>query len=163
MQRNFGTMVVVGSVVVGLFVAQATAGGPDWCGSGYHRLFGPHSLHSPQRSLMTRLWFALALSPWLASAHAQSASPSPGFTYADPMANSSAVLIDGASGSAGLPSFATSSVAVIAASSSYRGVVRAEAEDLMSGDRRLVGEAEYVMVALDEGGQPSPARPLSQD
>ena len=43
---------------------------------------------------MTRLWFALALSPWLASAHAQSASPSPGFTYADPMANSSAVLID---------------------------------------------------------------------
>ncbi|GGE36140.1 acyl-CoA thioesterase [Marinicauda pacifica] len=38
--------------------------------------------------------------------------------------------------------------------------VRAEAEDLMSGERRLVGEATYVMVALDENGRPTPARRL---
>ncbi|MFS2317610.1 acyl-CoA thioesterase [Maricaulis sp. D1M11] len=34
--------------------------------------------------------------------------------------------------------------------------VRAEAEDLMSGDRRLVGEGRYVMVALDQQGTPTP-------
>lgn len=38
--------------------------------------------------------------------------------------------------------------------------VRAEAEDLMSGERRLVGEASYVMVALDEKGRPTPAAPM---
>lgn len=43
---------------------------------------------------------------------------------------------------------------------SIRVWVRAEAEDLMTGDRRLVGEGEYVMVALDEAGAPTPARPL---
>jgi acyl-CoA hydrolase len=40
--------------------------------------------------------------------------------------------------------------------SSMRVAVRAEAEDLMSGDRRLVGEAEYVMVALDASARPTP-------
>lgn len=39
--------------------------------------------------------------------------------------------------------------------------VRAEAENLMNGDRRLVGEASYVMVALDGEGRPTPARPLT--
>ena len=43
---------------------------------------------------------------------------------------------------------------------SMQVAVRAEAEDLMSGDRRLVGEASYVMVALDGDGQPTPASPL---
>jgi acyl-CoA hydrolase len=38
--------------------------------------------------------------------------------------------------------------------------VRAEAEDLMTGDRRLVGEADYVMVAIDKNGKPTPAKPL---
>ncbi|WP_022697799.1 acyl-CoA thioesterase [Euryhalocaulis caribicus] len=38
--------------------------------------------------------------------------------------------------------------------------VRAEAENLMTGDRRLCGEAEYVMVALDEAGKPTPVPPL---
>lgn len=44
---------------------------------------------------------------------------------------------------------------------SIRVGVRAEAEDLMSGDRRLVGEGEYVMVALDEAGKPARARALT--
>ena len=44
---------------------------------------------------------------------------------------------------------------------SMRVSVRAEAEDLMSGERRLVGEASYVMVALDEKGRPTPAAPLT--
>ncbi|MDG2045424.1 MAG: acyl-CoA thioesterase [Maricaulis sp.] len=39
--------------------------------------------------------------------------------------------------------------------------VRAEAEDLMSGDRRLVGEADYVMVAIDEAGKPTRAKALT--
>ena len=43
---------------------------------------------------MIRLCFALALSPWLAPGSTQSATPSPGFTYADPMPDSSAMLID---------------------------------------------------------------------
>ncbi|MHA6288617.1 acyl-CoA thioesterase [Maricaulis sp. CAU 1757] len=43
---------------------------------------------------------------------------------------------------------------------SMQVAVRAEAEDLMSGERRLVGEAAYVMVALDEKGKPTPAKPL---
>ena len=43
---------------------------------------------------------------------------------------------------------------------SMRIAVRAEAEDLMSGDRRLVGEASYVMVALDDQGRPTPAAPM---
>jgi acyl-CoA hydrolase len=43
---------------------------------------------------------------------------------------------------------------------SMRVTVRAEAEDLMSGDRRLVGEASYVMVALDGEGRPTPAAPM---
>lgn len=43
---------------------------------------------------------------------------------------------------------------------SMRVAVRAEAEDLMSGERRLVGEGEYVMVALDKSGAPTPAKPL---
>ncbi|MEA1942898.1 MAG: hotdog domain-containing protein [Pseudomonadota bacterium] len=43
---------------------------------------------------------------------------------------------------------------------SMRVTVRAEAEDLMSGDRRLVGEASYVMVALDGAGRPTPATPM---
>ena len=43
---------------------------------------------------------------------------------------------------------------------SMRVAVRADAENLMSGERRLVGEAEYVMVALDEAGRPTPAKPL---
>ncbi|WP_339745224.1 hotdog domain-containing protein [uncultured Maricaulis sp.] len=43
---------------------------------------------------------------------------------------------------------------------SMRVAVRANAENLMSGERRLVGEAEYVMVALDEAGRPTPAKPL---
>jgi len=43
---------------------------------------------------------------------------------------------------------------------SMRVAVRADAENLMTGDRRLVGEAEYVMVALDEAGRPTPAKPL---
>ena len=38
--------------------------------------------------------------------------------------------------------------------------VVAEAEDLMSGERRKVGEADYVMVALDSAGKPTPAKPL---
>jgi len=38
--------------------------------------------------------------------------------------------------------------------------VIAEAEDLMTGERRKVGEADYVMVALDETGRPTPAKPL---
>lgn len=38
--------------------------------------------------------------------------------------------------------------------------VVAEAEDLMSGERREVGEADYVMVALDSAGKPTPAKPL---
>ncbi|MBR9825389.1 MAG: acyl-CoA thioesterase [Alphaproteobacteria bacterium] len=33
--------------------------------------------------------------------------------------------------------------------------VRAEAENLMTSERRLVGEAEYVMVALNKQGQPT--------
>ena len=40
--------------------------------------------------------------------------------------------------------------------------VRAEAEDLMSGERRLVGEASYVMVALDGAGRPTPAAPMQK-
>lgn len=44
---------------------------------------------------------------------------------------------------------------------SMQVAVRAEAEDLMSGERRLVGEASYVMVALDGEGQPTPASPLN--
>ena len=44
---------------------------------------------------------------------------------------------------------------------SMRVGVRAEAEDLMTGERRLVGEAVYVMVALDDAGQPTPAPPLA--
>ena len=40
--------------------------------------------------------------------------------------------------------------------------VRAEAEDLMSGERRLVGEASYVMVALDGAGGPTPAAPMQK-
>lgn len=43
---------------------------------------------------------------------------------------------------------------------SMRVAVRADAENLISGERRLVGEAEYVMVALDEAGRPTPAKPL---
>jgi acyl-CoA hydrolase len=43
---------------------------------------------------------------------------------------------------------------------SMRVAVRADAEDLMTGERRLVGEADYVMVALDEAGRPTPAKPL---
>ncbi|WP_417493411.1 acyl-CoA thioesterase [Maricaulis sp.] len=43
---------------------------------------------------------------------------------------------------------------------SMRVAVRADAENLMTGERRLVGEAEYVMVALDEAGRPTPAKPL---
>ena len=39
--------------------------------------------------------------------------------------------------------------------------VRAEAEDLMSGERRLVGEGDYVMVAIDENGNPTPAKPIN--
>ena len=38
--------------------------------------------------------------------------------------------------------------------------VTAEAENLMTGERRKVGEADYVMVALDENGDPTPARGL---
>tara|TARA_R110000868_G_scaffold152566_1_gene377717 strand:+ start:187 stop:969 length:783 start_codon:yes stop_codon:yes gene_type:complete len=44
---------------------------------------------------------------------------------------------------------------------SMRVAVRADAENLMTGERRLVGEAEYVMVALDEAGRPTPAKPLA--
>lgn len=40
--------------------------------------------------------------------------------------------------------------------------VRAEAEDLMSGERRLVGEASYVMVALDGAGRPTPVAPMQK-
>jgi acyl-CoA hydrolase len=43
---------------------------------------------------------------------------------------------------------------------SIQVTVRAEAEDLMTGDRRLVGEADYVMVAIDKDGKPTPAKPL---
>jgi acyl-CoA hydrolase len=43
---------------------------------------------------------------------------------------------------------------------SMRVAVRADAENLMTGERRLVGEADYVMVALDAAGRPTPARPL---
>jgi len=35
--------------------------------------------------------------------------------------------------------------------------VLAEAEDLMTGERRKVGTADYVMVALDDEGRPTPA------
>ena len=38
--------------------------------------------------------------------------------------------------------------------------VLAEAENLLTGERRKVGEADYVMVALDENGQPTRANPL---
>ncbi|MFY0637614.1 acyl-CoA thioesterase [Maricaulis maris] len=38
--------------------------------------------------------------------------------------------------------------------------VLAEAENLLTGERRKVGEADYVMVALDEDGQPTRAQPL---
>lgn len=51
-------------------------------------------------------------------------------------------------------------VVVSVGRTSMRVAVRADAENLMSGERRLVGEAEYVMVALDEAGRPTPARPL---
>lgn len=44
--------------------------------------------------------------------------------------------------------------------SSMRVSVRAEAENLMSGERRLVGEAVHVMVALDTVGRPMAAKPL---
>jgi acyl-CoA hydrolase len=46
--------------------------------------------------------------------------------------------------------------------SSMRVGVRAEAENLMTGDRRLVGEGEYVMVALSEAGRPTPVRALPE-
>ena len=39
--------------------------------------------------------------------------------------------------------------------------VTADAEDMMSGERRKVGAAQYVMVALDDAGRPTPARPLA--
>ena len=45
--------------------------------------------------------------------------------------------------------------------SSLRVGVRAEAENLMTAERRLVGEAEYVMVALDDAGNPTAAPPLA--
>lgn len=45
--------------------------------------------------------------------------------------------------------------------SSMRVAVLAEAEDLMTGERREVGKAEYVLVALDENGKPTQAPPVS--
>ena len=44
--------------------------------------------------------------------------------------------------------------------SSMKVAVKAEAENLMNGERRVVGEADYVMVALDESGKPTPAKAL---
>ena len=45
--------------------------------------------------------------------------------------------------------------------SSMRVVVRLEAEDLMSGERRTCSEAEFILVCVDEAGKPQAAPALS--
>jgi acyl-CoA hydrolase len=47
--------------------------------------------------------------------------------------------------------------------SSMRVAVRLCAEDLQTGERRQATMGEFVMVALDETGKPTPAPPLNKE